>query len=111
VARSPLPRIREFARGRGWGNLRLLSSANNDFNRDYHGEDAAGAQNSIIHVFVKRGGAVHHTYSCELNMLPSEPGQNQRHIDLVWPIWNVLDLTPGGRGSDWYPSLSYDEAT
>jgi hypothetical protein len=22
-------------------------------------------------------------------------------------LWNVLDLTPGGRGTDWYPKLSY----
>lgn len=24
------------------------------------------------------------------------------------PIWTVLDMTPGGRGSDWYPKLEYD---
>ena len=30
-----------------------------------------------------------------------------RHIDLLWPLWNVLDLTPEGRGTDWYPKLSY----
>jgi predicted dithiol-disulfide oxidoreductase (DUF899 family) len=28
-----------------------------------------------------------------------------RHVDLIWPVWNLLDLTPGGRGTDWYPSL------
>ncbi len=58
-------------------------------------------------MFVKRPDGVHHFYSCELNMLPAEEGQNHRHIDLMWPLWNVLDLTPEGRGSDWFPRLSY----
>jgi predicted dithiol-disulfide oxidoreductase (DUF899 family) len=107
VAKSPLPRLREFARSRGWKNLRLLSSAGSTFNIDYHGEDSDGDQNSIIHVFVKRNDGVHHFYSCELNMLAAEPGQNHRHIDLMWPLWNVLDLTPTGRGTDWFPSLQY----
>jgi hypothetical protein len=25
----------------------------------------------------------------------------------LMPLWNVLDLTPGGRGTDWYPSITY----
>ncbi|VTU46563.1 hypothetical protein SRS16P3_00275 (plasmid) [Variovorax sp. SRS16] len=25
------------------------------------------------------------------------------------PIWTILDMTPGGRGKDWYPKLSYEE--
>ena len=30
-----------------------------------------------------------------------------RGIDLLSPVWNLLDLTPKGRG-DWEPSLAYD---
>jgi predicted dithiol-disulfide oxidoreductase (DUF899 family) len=105
--KRPIADLREVARSRGWRRFRLLSSSGNTFNRDYHGEDATGAQNTIIHVFVKRPDGVHHFYSCELNMLPAEKGQNHRHIDLMWPVWNVLDLTPGGRGTDWFPKLSY----
>ncbi|MFP3534535.1 DUF899 domain-containing protein, partial [Burkholderia sp. SIMBA_042] len=26
------------------------------------------------------------------------------------PIWTVLDMTPGGRGKDWYPKLEYETA-
>jgi predicted dithiol-disulfide oxidoreductase (DUF899 family) len=26
------------------------------------------------------------------------------------PLWTVLDMTPGGRGSDWYPKLEYNTA-
>jgi len=107
VAKSPILRVEELARSRGWRRLRLLSSAGTTFNRDYHGEDKDGSQVSIIHVFVKRGDGVHHFYSAELELLPAEAGQNTRHIDLMWPLWNVLDLTPEGRGGDWYPRLSY----
>jgi predicted dithiol-disulfide oxidoreductase (DUF899 family) len=107
VAKSPPARLRELARTRGWRRLRLVSSAKNRFNRDYHGEDSAGDQDSRIHTFVRRPDGVHHFYSSELNLLPSESGQDPRHIDLLWPLWNVLDLTPAGRGTDWRPSLSY----
>jgi len=107
VAKSPIGRIREFARGRGWRNLRLLSSANNTYNRDYHGENPDGGQMPSLNVFVQRKGKIHHFYHTELLFGPAERGQNERHIDMMWPLWNVLDLTPEGRGADWYPRLSY----
>jgi predicted dithiol-disulfide oxidoreductase (DUF899 family) len=31
----------------------------------------------------------------------------EREIDLLTPVWNLFDLTPEGRGEDWYPSLTY----
>lgn len=105
VSKSPLARFQELARSRGWDHLRLLSSASNGFNRDYHAETPEGKQASIIHTFVKRGERVHHSYSSELSFSQSEPGQDTRHIDLMWPLWNVLDLTPNGRGTDWRPTL------
>jgi predicted dithiol-disulfide oxidoreductase (DUF899 family) len=107
VAKSPIHRIRAFARGRGWRNLRLLSSADNSYNRDYHGEDEKGAQWPMLNVFVKRDGVIRHFWASELLFAPAVPGQNPRHVDLLWPLWNVLDCTPEGRGKDWYPKLSY----
>ena len=104
VARSPIERVRDYARERGWHRFRMLSSARNDFNRDYHGEDESGAQNPMLHVFVRRADGIHHTWSSELQFLDGDPGQNQRHLDTMWPLWNVLDLTPAGRG-EWYPPL------
>lgn len=109
VARSPLARIRETARGRGWSNLRLLSSAGNTYNRDYHGENAKGDQLPSLNVFVRRDGKIHHFYHTELLFAPQEPGMDGRHVDQIWPIWNMFDFTPEGRGTDWYPRLSYDE--
>ena len=40
VAKAPIERIQSFAQGREWRRLRLVSSANNNYNRDYHGETA-----------------------------------------------------------------------
>jgi len=107
VAKSPIQRILEFARPRGWRNLRLLSSANNTYNRDYHGETDQGNQIPALNVFVRRDGKVYHFYNTELLYSPSEEGQDGRHVDLVWPLWNLFDLTPEGRGDKWYPKLSY----
>src|SRR3989442_5685997 len=107
VAKSPIQRFREHARARGWRNLRLLSSAKTTYNRDYHGEEPDGSQNPIATVFVRRDGKLHHFYSTELFFTPTDPAQNMRHVDLIWPLWNTLDLTPEGRGSDWYPRLEY----
>jgi predicted dithiol-disulfide oxidoreductase (DUF899 family) len=107
VAKSPIERVRAFALERGWRNLRLLSSYANSYNRDYFGEGADGAQWPTLNVFVRRAGKVFHSYCTELLFVPPEPGQNGRHVDLLWPLWNVLDLTPEGRGSDWYPKLRY----
>ena len=47
-------------------------------------------------------------YNTELLYAPTEPGQNPRHVDSLWPLWNMFDLTPEGRGTDWYPKHSYD---
>ena len=107
IAKSPLPRILEHAKARGWRRLRLLSSAENTYNRDYQGENDEGAQMPMMNVFVKRDGKTCHFYGSEMLYAPEEQEQNARHIDMMWPLWNVLDLTPEGRGTDWYPKLDY----
>jgi predicted dithiol-disulfide oxidoreductase (DUF899 family) len=106
IARSPIQRILAFARERGWRNLRLLSSANNSFHPDYFGETPAGQQRPMLNVFTRNGGVIHHAYGTELAYAPGDPGQDPRHIDIIWPLWGVLDFTPGGRG-DFRPSLRY----
>jgi len=106
VAKSPIARIREVARQREWRNLRLLSSAGTTYNADYHGEDKEGDQQPMMNVFTRRGGKIHHFYGSEALFVP-EPGHEPCHIDMMWPLWNVLDLTPEGRGDDWHPRLAY----
>jgi predicted dithiol-disulfide oxidoreductase (DUF899 family) len=107
IAKSPIARIVEHAGARGWTRLRLLSSERNTFNRDYGAETAEGAQMPMLNVFRKESGKVRHFWGSELLYAPREPGQDPRHVDLAWPLWNLLDLTPQGRGSDFYPKLEY----
>jgi predicted dithiol-disulfide oxidoreductase (DUF899 family) len=38
----------------------------------------------------------------------ADPGQDPRGAPDIMPLWTVLDMTPGGRGTDWYPKLEYD---
>jgi predicted dithiol-disulfide oxidoreductase (DUF899 family) len=103
VARSPIDRIMAFAKERGWVNLRLLSCANNSYRSDYFGEDAEGNQMPMANVFVKKDGSIHHFWGSD--MLYANLEGQPRHVDLLWPLWNVLDTTPEGRGDDWYPPL------
>lgn len=107
VAKSPLPRILTFARERGWRHLKFLSSAGSNYNRDYFGENPEGNQWPILNVFVKRRGKVYHSWGSELMFVKPEKGQDSRHVDLLGPLWNLLDLTPEGRGKDWYTKLVY----
>ena len=62
----------------------------------------------MLTVFVRRGGKVHHFTSSEALFVPAE-GHEPCHLDLMWPLWNVLDLTPEGRGEDWHPRLAYEK--
>jgi predicted dithiol-disulfide oxidoreductase (DUF899 family) len=108
VAKHPLDVIHAHAQKRGWSHIRILSSAKNTFNVDYYGE-VDGHQMTMANVFVKDGGKVRHYWGSEMAFGPSIEGGNMRHVDLIWPLWNVLDMTPGGRGGDWFPELSYDK--
>jgi predicted dithiol-disulfide oxidoreductase (DUF899 family) len=108
VAKTAPDRIRNFARERGWRHLRLLSSQNNTYNRDYHAETPTGDQIPILNVFVRDGEEIRHFWASELMFAPREEGIEPRHVDSIWPIWNVLDMTRQGRGSDrGFPGLGY----
>jgi len=109
AARSPIGRILDFTNDRGWSRLRLVSDAHNTYHRDYHSETAEGSQRPILNVFTKdAGGVIRHQYATELAFAPSEPGQNPRHIDAIWPMWSAFDLTPIGRGAETGAKLAYE---
>ncbi|HKY61682.1 MAG TPA: DUF899 family protein [Gemmatimonadota bacterium] len=110
VARSPIERILAFARDRGWRNHRLLSSAWNAYNIDYYGESRDGDQWPSLNVFVRREDRIHHFWHSELLFTRKDAGQGPRHVDMIWPLWNLFDLTPGGRGANWEPRLEYTAA-
>jgi predicted dithiol-disulfide oxidoreductase (DUF899 family) len=108
IAKTDPERIGAFARERGWRHLRLLSSRDNDYNRDYRAETPEGEQAPILNVFVRDGGEIRHSWATELMFAPREEGEDPRHVDSLWPIWNVLDMIPEGRGTDWDPRLDYE---
>jgi predicted dithiol-disulfide oxidoreductase (DUF899 family) len=108
VAKSEPERIRAFAQDRGWRRLRLLSSRHNAYNRDYHAETPDGSQLPILNVFRRDGEQIRHAWATELLFAPRDEGMEPRHVDSIWPLWNVLDMTPAGRGSDPdLPGLDY----
>jgi predicted dithiol-disulfide oxidoreductase (DUF899 family) len=107
VGKAPLQRILAFAEERGWRRLRLLSSARTTYNRDYFAETAEGHQRPMLNVFHRDGETIRHFWGSELFYAPTEPGQDPRHVGTIEPLWNLYDLTPAGRGTDWDEQLSY----
>ncbi|MFD2474569.1 DUF899 family protein [Amycolatopsis silviterrae] len=102
IGKAPLPKLRAWAARRGWAGLRILSSYGTSFNADLNAERSNGDQRPMISVFTAEGDAVRHFYTLPANFLDD----SQRGIDLLSPVWNVLDLLPGGRG-EWYAGNDY----
>lgn len=89
---------------RGWSNLRLLSAGDTTFKYDLGSEEADGTQTEWISVFTRGSDStVRHVYSRGAQLAGD---RRERGIDLLSPVWHLLDRTPRGRG-DWYPSLNY----
>ncbi len=107
IAKAPIDRILTFAEERGWDRLRVLSSAGTTFNTDYNAETAEGWQRPMLNVFHRDGDVIRHSWGSELLYAPTEPGQDPRHVNNLEPLWNVFDLTPEGRPTDWEEQLSY----
>ncbi|OIK24147.1 hypothetical protein VT52_029395 [Streptomyces malaysiense] len=104
VAAAGLPALRRHARARGWSRLRLLGAGDSTFKYDLGSEDEDGVQDSTVSVFTRDpDGTVRHFYSAHPRMAEDI---DQRGIDLLNPVWHLLDLTPGGRG-DWFAGLDY----
>jgi predicted dithiol-disulfide oxidoreductase (DUF899 family) len=91
------------ARNRRWDQVRLLSCGDNTFKYDLGSEDEAGNQDAQVSVFARDGDGVRHTYSARAFITEQN---RERGIDALCAVWNVLDLTPQGRG-DWYAGLDY----
>jgi len=107
AAKTPIDRLLTFASERGWRRLRLLSSAGSTYNRDYLAETPDGTQRPMLNVFRRDGQTIRHFCGSELFYAPTDPGQDPRHVGTLEPLWNLFDLTPEGRGTDWYEQLSY----
>ena len=105
IARSPIERLLAFKRERGWRQLKLYSDASGDYTRDYVSADDADVP--AFNVFTRRDGSIRHFWSGEMGAATADPGQDPRGAPDLMPLWTILDHTPEGRGTDWYPKLSY----
>ena len=106
VARSPIERLLKVKKERGWRNLKLYSDTSGDFTHDYVSADDADIP--AFNVFSRRDGALRHFWSGEMGGSTADPGQDPRGAPDLMPLWTILDSTPEGRGTDWYPKLKYD---
>jgi predicted dithiol-disulfide oxidoreductase (DUF899 family) len=105
TARSPIERLLAFKKERGWRRLRLYSDDSGEFTRDY--VSAEDADEPAFNVFTRRDGVIRHFWASEMGPMTADPGQDPRGAPDPSPLWTILDCTPEGRGSDWYPSLEY----
>lgn len=104
VAAASPTALRAHARARGWDKLRLLSCGDNTFKYDLRSEDREGNQDSTVSVFTRdNDGTLRHFYTAHPSMAEDI---KERGLDLLCPVYNILDLTPPGRG-DWYADLGY----
>jgi predicted dithiol-disulfide oxidoreductase (DUF899 family) len=122
VARSPIARLAAWAHRRGWDHVKLLSTAGNAYPSHYYGNTASLTpamraergykpdddwDEPMLNVFRKGSdGTIRHFWGSELVFAPDDPGQNHRALDLVDPLWGLLDTTPEGRG-DFFPKVNY----
>ena len=106
VARSPIERLLKVKKERGWQHLKLYSDIDGGFTRDYVSADDADMP--AFNVFTRQDGTIRHFWSGEMGGSTADPGQDPRGAPDLMPLWTILDCTPEGRGTDWYPKLSYN---
>jgi predicted dithiol-disulfide oxidoreductase (DUF899 family) len=105
TARSPIERLLEYKQQRAFTNLPFVSDLVGSYTRTY--VSAEDADIPGFSVFTRRDGVVRHFYTGELSGAMADPGQDPRGAPDLDPLWLMLDLTPAGRGADWYPKLDY----
>jgi predicted dithiol-disulfide oxidoreductase (DUF899 family) len=103
VAGAAAPELRAWGRARGWHDLRLLSCGETTFNRDLGAETDAGEPRPAFSVLTLEGADVRFFYTVHASFPPDGA---ERGIDLMSPVWQVLDLLPQGRGG-WYAGNDY----
>jgi predicted dithiol-disulfide oxidoreductase (DUF899 family) len=109
TARSPIGRLLDFKKERGWQNLQLYSDTKGDYTRAYVSAEDGDVPGLTI--FTRDNGIVRHFWSGEMSGEMADPGQDPRGATDLDPLWTILDLTPAGRGTTWYPKLEYASLT
>ena len=109
TARSPIERLLDFKKERGWQNLKIYSDTKGDYTRAYVSPEDGDAPG--LTVFTRRDGKVRHFWSGEMSGDMADPAQDPRGAPDLDPLWTILDHTPAGRGATWYPKLEYASLT
>lgn len=107
IGRSPIERQLAFKAERGWRNLPFYATTDDAFVEDYHGFGPERDEWPILAVFKKTNDEVRLFWAAEMGSETVDPGQDPRGAPDPDPLWTILDLTPAGRGTDWYPKLEY----
>ncbi|MBV9156817.1 MAG: DUF899 family protein [Acidobacteriaceae bacterium] len=105
TARSGIDRLIEYQNQRGFTKLPFLSDMSGNYTRTYVSAEDADVPGFSI--FSRRDGNIRHFYSAEMSGAMADPGQDPRGGPDLDPLWLILDLTPEGRGAEWYPKLDY----
>jgi predicted dithiol-disulfide oxidoreductase (DUF899 family) len=105
TARSPIERLIEAKRARGWTNMPIFSDVSGDYTRAYVSADDADVP--AYNVFTRKDGVIRHFWSDEISSDMADPDQDPRGAVEMDPLWLLLDTVPEGRGTTWYPSLNY----
>jgi predicted dithiol-disulfide oxidoreductase (DUF899 family) len=107
LGRSPVERQRAFALERGWRDLTFVQTVGDDYAHDLGLLDDEGNESPALVVYQKDGDQVRLFWSAEMPAEAADPGQDPRTAPDVAPLWLLLDLTPEGRGTDFYPRVEY----
>ncbi|MBX3622213.1 MAG: DUF899 family protein [Rhizobacter sp.] len=107
LGRSPVARQQAFAQERGWRDLQFVQTVGDDYARDLGVLTPEGDEYPALNVFRREGDTVRLFWASEMTREMADPGQDPRDAPDIASLWSLLDLTPGGRGTDWYPKLSY----
>ncbi len=107
LGRSPVERQLAFARERGWRDLDFVQTVGDEYANDLGLIRDDGSENPALAVFKRKGDEVRLFWASEMTSEMADPGQDPRDAPDIAPLWSILDLTPEGRGTDWYPKLRY----
>ena len=107
LGRSPVERQFAFAQERGWQHLDFVQTIGDDYANDLGLLNDDGTENPALVVFRRDGDEVRLFWTSSMTMAMADPGQDPRDAPDIASLWSILDLTPAGRGTDWYPKLRY----
>jgi predicted dithiol-disulfide oxidoreductase (DUF899 family) len=107
LGRSPVDRQYAFAQERGWRELNFVQTVGDDYAKDLGVLMADGSEYPALVVYQRDRDQVRLFWASEMTREMADPGQDPRGAPDITSLWTILDLTPEGRGTDWYPKLQY----